>query len=295
MAKFKISEYDAFGPWIYLIDEEHPLPPLFSEYRYLANKALMMFKIPRKISRREANASMHLYDRVVCIMESHMLILDRIGNRVEKDRIDYRNIQAVRNYMCLLRGDLTIYTDNRVVTIEYNTVSEEIISDAVDLIKELQDYKTKLIELKSLDYSHTFVGYLFHNLLNMMSTKNPDTKLIAYQPDIKLPVKKGIWGKIVRLFTFQKVLQNTAFVGNLHELIIISRSSHTKLLKDTDYSYTFLYLPYEKLKTLSIEANEEEPSLRKLVYGTKNYTFETSFDDSSKGIDTLYDVLKKPI
>ena len=26
----RVSEYDAFGPWVYMIDEDHPLPSLFA-------------------------------------------------------------------------------------------------------------------------------------------------------------------------------------------------------------------------------------------------------------------------
>ena len=28
----RISEYDAFGPWLYEIDDGHPMPPLFVPY-----------------------------------------------------------------------------------------------------------------------------------------------------------------------------------------------------------------------------------------------------------------------
>ncbi len=39
-------EYDAFGPWIYPIEGEHTLPPLFSGYQESIEKSLMSFKIP---------------------------------------------------------------------------------------------------------------------------------------------------------------------------------------------------------------------------------------------------------
>ena len=43
----RVSEYDAFGPWAYEIDEDHPLPPLFVPYvedekdKTILNKKIM--------------------------------------------------------------------------------------------------------------------------------------------------------------------------------------------------------------------------------------------------------------
>lgn len=60
-----ISEYDAFGPWIYEVDGEHPLPRLFAPYVRERVDALMLLKILRDIERRRATPDMELYDYVV--------------------------------------------------------------------------------------------------------------------------------------------------------------------------------------------------------------------------------------
>ena len=45
----RVSEYDAFGPWVYMIDEDHPLPSLFAPCVENPEAYRMLFKIPRNI------------------------------------------------------------------------------------------------------------------------------------------------------------------------------------------------------------------------------------------------------
>lgn len=42
----RVSEYDAFGPWVYMIDEDHPLPSLFAPCVENPEAYRMLFKIP---------------------------------------------------------------------------------------------------------------------------------------------------------------------------------------------------------------------------------------------------------
>ena len=58
-------EYDRFGPWIYEISEEDPVPPLFIDHIPTDKIPLMSIKIPRKIDRSEARPGWNLYDYVM--------------------------------------------------------------------------------------------------------------------------------------------------------------------------------------------------------------------------------------
>lgn len=55
-----VSEYDAFGPWIYEISEEHPAPELFKPY-IPEEPCLMCFKIPRDIEPEKSDTWIWTY------------------------------------------------------------------------------------------------------------------------------------------------------------------------------------------------------------------------------------------
>ena len=81
----RISEYDAFGPWVYDVDGEHPLPPLFVPFVDMSKSWRMLLKIPRDIERRRATPDMDLYDFVVGADDAGIQIWSRREKAVEAD------------------------------------------------------------------------------------------------------------------------------------------------------------------------------------------------------------------
>ena len=64
-----LAEYNAFGPWVYEIDDAHPLPPLFASCFTDNDEAILKIKVPREIERRNAAPGMELYDFVIALYE----------------------------------------------------------------------------------------------------------------------------------------------------------------------------------------------------------------------------------
>ena len=60
-----ISEYDAFGPWIYEVHNVDELPRLYQNAGIDPTTCSLVLKIPRNIERRDATPDMHLYDHLV--------------------------------------------------------------------------------------------------------------------------------------------------------------------------------------------------------------------------------------
>lgn len=154
------KEYDAFGPWILVINEEYTMPPLFKSYEYLLDSAVMMIKIPRHIEWRNANPNMHLYDSVIGVFKTHLLLLYRVGNNVKGRRVEYCEIQAKKSIQCLLLGKLILFTDTATINIEYNTVSENIITEVIELIRKLQNQKIFDCSLSPMQYNIENIEYL---------------------------------------------------------------------------------------------------------------------------------------
>ena len=292
MNQTRTKEYDAFGPWVFQIDEHHGMPPLFSGYAHLQDKAVMMFKVPRKIERRNANPHMHLYDAVVGLFDTHLLLLSRYKNSVHERRVEYSDIQAIRNVQCLLLGELLLYTNTNIIKINYNTVSENVISKAITIIRDLQNNKTGSLGLPAMSYDFNNVDHLYVNLLKKIEREDERTKLIAYQPTITLPKKGGVLRSIARFFTATPSLQCTAFVCNDRDIIIISRTSAFKSPKEVSYSYSYTFLPIARIRVVARESFDKESTLFKLALHTKSHNFEVLYNASNTGITQLYDKLR---
>ena len=131
----RVSEFDAFGPWVYEVDEEHPLPPLFAPCVERPEQYRMLLKIPREIERRKATPDMDLYDYVIGADEVGVHIWSRRDKQVRAVEIPYGDISGVRLYQRLLQGFLTIYGPAGESVMPYNTVSAGLLRKFVRLLR----------------------------------------------------------------------------------------------------------------------------------------------------------------
>ena len=284
----RTKEFDAFGPWIYEIGSEHELPALFEDYRNSTEEALMLFKIPRQIERRNANPEMHLYDAVIGIFETYMLMLYRKGEGVQETRVMINAIDAIRVTQCLLNGSLVLYTDNRVYTISYNTVSQSIIKKSVDLIRNLQKLSQHETRLSPMSYSIETIEYLYVNLINDLKKTDGNIQLIAYQPNMKIDRKKGLRA----LFQRHPNLQCTAFLHNKKEIILISRTTDFHSHEKTSYSYTFSYIPIKNISGIKRVVCPEDSAKTVLNIRVGKHLFSVLYDDFNTNIKHLYEELR---
>ena len=285
----RTKEFDAFGPWVYEIGEEHDLPPLFHKYKHLQDSALMMFKIPRHIERRNANPDMHLYDAVIGVFENHVFLLYRFGDSVNEQRVNNKDLQTIEVTQALLSGKLKLYTDTRIFTISYNTVSQHVITKAINIIRAQQNYPEHNSKLKPINYSINTIEYLYVNLLNRLKQNEPDADLVAYQPNIQLSKKRGISGVLQR----KPDIRCTAFVSNKKEIIIISRTSAFKKQNEVQYSYTYTYLPISKIKSVRRDSYNKVSDIYVLTLRTDKHSFSVLFDRTGRSVKELYEELRK--
>lgn len=132
----RVSEYDAFGPWIYEIDEDHPLPPLFAPHVEHPEAYRMLLKLPRDIERRKATPDMDLYDYVVGVDETGIRVWSHREKEVDTAAISFGETGGVRLYQRLLKGVCTLYGGEGTVTLPYNTVSADTFWKLLDLVRQ---------------------------------------------------------------------------------------------------------------------------------------------------------------
>ncbi len=285
----KTEEYDAFGPWIHIVGEAHALPPIFAAECPEADRAKLLIKIPRMIERRNANPDMHLYDSVVGVTDDYILILNRNGDDITRETMAIADIQAIQKTNDLLAGQLQLCAADNVLTIDYNTVSDNIISRIVTLIRGMWGQQEPSFSLPTLPYSINTVGFLYTNLINAMQKEDAGTGLIAYQP--QMMVRMYGLRHILSLLKYRRVMQSTAFLTDSRELITICQSRFIQSERHNTYAYTYTYVPLSGIAYARIISYPGYESLRQFEYGTADHRFASFIGEENSGIEALSRVL----
>ena len=182
----RVTEYDAFGPWIYEIDEDHPLPRLFAPYVERPETYRMLFKVPRDIERRKATPDMDLYDYVIGVDDSGIRVWSRREKAVETAYLPFREIGGVRLYQWLLKGVCSIYGSEETITLPYNTVSADIFWKLLDMVRQTWPQEAALpCDLQSdTGLAEEQVDIWLYNQMRDLRERGIPFASDAYQPSV---------------------------------------------------------------------------------------------------------------
>lgn len=281
-----VSEYDAFGPWIYEVNEEHPLPPLFVPYYKSGDNSLMVIKIPRNLERRNARPDMDLYDYVIGLYEDSIYILKRVDQHVEESRVYYSNIEGIEDHRRLLKGTLTIFLDHNKLVIPYNTISSNIIVKFIGIIRE--KFIQKSYEIKSeFDSEEDFgVEVLYRNMLKDIKSIIPDIRVCAVQRSIPLKLARGNFVERIGHFLSRPILLNSLHLTNNKELIVFTRGRAIIKKGKANYDYSTIYIPIEKLGIIIPVSDEKYDGLGAINLKLSGQDFRFYFEQTNrKSID----------
>ena len=145
------AEYDAFGPWIVPVVTPDLVPPLYRDHPLDLERAVMVLKVPRNITRRDATPDMDLYDHLVVVEEDRLELLSRVPGGYDVQSIQHSQVAAIDYGADLLDGWLTLFTteilrapvgdararDEPALTLRYNAASEEIVERLVATLRRL--------------------------------------------------------------------------------------------------------------------------------------------------------------
>jgi len=280
--KFIVSEYDAFGPWIYKITEKNPMPSLFFPYYKENNNYLMLIKTPRDIERRKAKPDMDLYDYVIGMYENYGYILKRNGKEVEEVKFYYYEVESIENYRSLLLGKLTIHLKNSTIIITYNAVYMEIIFELVKIIRNRYTQNTYK-SISAIDKNkNDEIDFLYENLIKERSLQGDIFPIMVFQPTTNLNNSK-LFGLIS-----SRLLLSTMHLLNDRELLVINRGTPIQYGKKVIHSYSFLYVPIEKIDGIKFEKCKEYGSIQTICIITKVNTFKFYFDEKNQNLMDFY-------
>ena len=248
----RISEYDAFGPWVYDVDGEHPLPPLFVPFVDMSKSWRMLLKIPRDIERRRATPDMDLYDFVVGADDAGVQIWSRREKAAESTRIAYRDITGIRLYQRLLHGVCTLYSAGGPVILTYNTVSADVMRRFGDLVRA--EYGGGVSAAAGLrgdpDLRERDLDIWLYNQMRDLRDRGVCFTLDAYQPcwsdtrtDRHLPWKR------------KEEFAGTLYLHNEREVLLL-RSGKPEKKGEQTYSAEFTAIPWSALGGVLLESSQ---------------------------------------
>lgn len=247
-----VSEYDAFGPWVYEIDGDHPLPPLFVPY-VDGRPYQMLFKVPRNLERRRATPDMDLYDQVVGLDGRGVYIWTRREKQVEFTAIPFQEITGLRLYQKLLLGICTIYGQDKETEIRYNTVSASILWRFADMIRgaypEQGAAPAGLQNIPTLREED--VDIWLYNQMRDLRERGMSFTPDAYQPCWSAP-QTGLrfpWAK-------PEEFAGTLYLHNDRELLLL-RSGKPERKGGQKYSAEFTSIPWTSLQGVSLTRSEQ--------------------------------------
>lgn len=287
-----ISEYDAFGPWIYEIDEEHPLPELFKNHFPESENYLMLFKIPCEIERRLATPDMDLYDCVVGATENGIHIATRENHSVTHVFVAYTDICGVRLFRRFLHGVCTLYTSTKSVTFIFNAVSMEIVQRLVKMIRtRYLCSKTKTLAI-SPTAEDSVPEVLFVNLLKDLRNSGEQISLGAYQLEIPVELKEGSLLTRISHKLHPRNLTRSLHLFSDKELIIIQSGEDIKERDTIEYGYDYTYIPFDSIQNISASDSERYHNICKYQIHLESDSFTYHIAADNKKCAAFYDQLK---
>ncbi|WP_372595360.1 hypothetical protein [Actinotalea sp.] len=135
----RTEEFDAFGPWVLPVSEADEVPRLFRPHAGDPHTAQAMLKVPRTISRRDANPSMDLYQHLLVFRDDIVVLLTRAPSQsggVHRRTVAAKDLLAIEESVDLLDGRLVLTVrDGPALRVSYNGSSRDLIRGFVDTVR----------------------------------------------------------------------------------------------------------------------------------------------------------------
>lgn len=186
-----ISEYDAFGPWVYEIDEQHPLPKLFVPYIQPDPDRSIMVKVPRQIERQDATPDMDLYDYVITVSKEYLTIYGRTeGSQVVRViSVKYEDVVAMTIKNVLLSSEVTIMLlSGETIVVPFNRISFEVMQKVILAVRSnTQNQPVNLPDPVDKITVDDLQDTTFVNLFNEFAAQSENARIGIHQNYILMP------------------------------------------------------------------------------------------------------------
>lgn len=259
------TEYHRFGPWLLEINADLDIPPQYSDKNDLILSAKYSFKVPVNKDRIQMKPGMLLYEYVISIFADKLIIFHIHNQSVQQSSILFKEIQYIVQGGELLRNYIQIATPEKIHTFPYHSVSHEVTSKVVTMLRSgmLNDAKPSSFTALEEDKLKHLSLYKY---LMAKRVIDESANIVAYQPYQKIKLNKSEkWSWWINLFRRNK-LPELLIVSKNKELIIASSDIEKKSKETVDYSHRHIFISIDKILDIKITNSERFIDVNNLTF-----------------------------
>lgn len=192
--------------------------------------------------------------RLLCLYEDRIELFEAVRGNAVSASYPLDTIISLEYGRILLKSWLKLYTTSQPVTINFNSVTENLFQPIIDAIRPVVPSEESRQALNNRQQALSKLEFLRKaNLkyLNMgLQSLLPDSKILGhvYQPDIHLTTL-NLFNKPV----FSKFLTCHLTLLTDKELIVIKESKRTKGKKEGLYGVIFTFIPHRHISRMTFE------------------------------------------
>lgn len=275
------SEYDRFGPWIDDVTTTEEVPPLYRDYPIDLERARMVLKVPRNISRRNATPDMDLYDHLLILDEVGLTVLSRrlgegsrrapVARGYDVTSVRYSEVVAVLDTADLLDGRFTIFTTRgAALSVQYNGSGRASIARLVSAIREACEAYPPSTAGRALLASAARTAppavldagdadIIFVNDFEELERRHPGLVARTCHGRVAALPRGGGWAGVARKVTHRfkpAVLHGAIVAGDPATIEIVGRRGWILRSRTPVYSQSRLMVPLGALERLEVAPHE---------------------------------------
>ena len=243
------------------VTSREEIPPLYRDHGIDPATARLVLKLPRNIARRDATASMDLYDHLVVVDDAALTVLSRRPGGYDERVIAHDTICAIDYGTDLLDGWLTVHSAGEghpsALTLSYVGTSQDVVERLVALLRSL--YRSgpapgagtssgataggpaSLPPLEQRDLGDQDIALVTRQLAVLRA--EPRMRLLGYHRRQVLAARDGgAWRRLVRLVR-PVVLHAAVVCGDTSELQVLHRRDWVTRGRHPEYSLACTVLP----------------------------------------------------
>lgn len=226
MAVTEGTEFERFGPWIDSVQGPDDVPRLYREAAIDFARIRAAIKVPRNIERRQATASMDLYDQLLYLTGDQLVVLARTDVGYTRQTVDVDGIVAIEEGANLLDGRLVIHAaDGSVIRVPFNGSSRGKMADFVDLMRPATVVSLFPAVQTRQPLRRGELGAGGEGIIanyRDLERAEPDLRLLAASPQVRARPSSRLHRALDQFRP--RALQPIVLATNDRELIVLSRT-----------------------------------------------------------------------
>ncbi|HQY33544.1 MAG TPA: hypothetical protein PLS68_06210 [Actinotalea sp.] len=275
----RTEEFDAFGPWVLPVRTPAEVPPLFRTHLPDPTGAAVVLKVPRAIERRDADATMNLYDHLLAVDAAGLTVLTRTpaapgGFTTRVLAVD--RLLALEESVDLLDARLTVHAVGvPPLTVPFNGSSRDTVGLLVHELRRrwlggpgpVGTFAPPSVPagLSELDADLALVS-LYREVL----AEDPSCALLgAHARRVVVPLAPGLGGAASRAVhaVWPMTLQGAIVCGDDRELHVLHRRHWWVRGGRPVNSIARTVLPLERVRTVEVEDHPVYRGVRVVTLG----------------------------